>query len=143
MKRGSGLNSAVIFIIVIFIAFKVVLPKFLDKTGDTVGVYSGLTELSNAIDEFREYYFKNGNFTTISIMTYVNGFENTSQKLEFDKPVRYGVSDSKGIINYCAELVVTSDGYIEVKSLNNRSEVCKAFTESQKFQNMRKTPLKL
>lgn len=144
MKKGSGLNSVVIFIIVAFVLFKVVAPKFINKTGDNIGIYTALTELENAIDEFRKYYLKNGNFTTINIMTYVTGFENSSQKLEFNKPIKYGVLGSDGVMNYCTELTITNNNgeFMELKPINSRSEICRTFVDEQRFQNLRKTPLK-
>lgn len=142
MKRGSGASSIVIFIIVVFVVVKIIMPKFLDKTGDTAGVYVALTELETAVEDIRSYYFKHGNFTTLSIITFASGFEDNSQKLEFNKPIKYGVLKD-GVINYCVELTLTDKGgeYIELKDLYSKSEVCKAFVADPRYENLKKTKL--
>ncbi|NLY04181.1 MAG: hypothetical protein GXZ15_05010 [Campylobacter sp.] len=143
MKKGA-IESLLVFIIIIFIVIKVVVPKFTGEVGSQVTTYQALTELETAIEDIRQYYFKYGQMGQISMMTSVQGFEDTTIRLEKNTPVLYGIKDPKNGAKWCAKLeIIKQDNtdYIKVDTTSDRGPECKEFRSSPKFQSLKFTKL--
>lgn len=143
MKKGFSIGQMVFLIVAAIVVFKVIVPKFMNKTGGGIAIYQAASELKTGVDDIRSYYFRNGKFTNIGIMTISAGFEDKDTSFDFDKPVRYGVNE-KGVMNYCVEVVAKQENggeYIYVNNTSNNSEACKEFRNHSIVQDLRKVNL--
>ncbi|CZE47589.1 hypothetical protein [Campylobacter geochelonis] len=143
MKRAFTLNQVIFIVILGFIGYKFIYPKFLAKTEDVTSSFASIKELSTAINDIRQYYAKYGEFSTIEIMTYVRNFENNSAKLEFNKPVRYGIKQSEGT-HYCTLFEVKeSDRNKEIvlTPTDDGSKICKDFIADDRYKALQKVNL--
>lgn len=143
MKKG-GIEGLVIFAVILFIIIKVIVPKFTNDVGSAATTIQSLSELETAIKDIRNYNMKYGQLTQISLMTSVQGFENSSQRLEKNKSYLYGVRQPKGEVNWCATFEIKDKGgdeYIMINSTGDNSPICKEFTSNPKFSQLRETKL--
>ena len=85
MKKGFSIGQMVFLIVAAIVVFKVIIPKFMNKTGGGIAIYQAASELKTGIDDIRSYYFRNGKFTNIGIMTISAGFEDKDILFDFDR----------------------------------------------------------
>lgn len=143
MKKG-GIEGLVILAIILFVIFKVIVPKFKDGASTQISTFQALSELETAIEDIRKYNMKYGNLTQIGLMTSVPGFENPNARLEVGKSYLYGVRQPKGAVNWCATFEIKPKGnedYIFVNGTSDNSPICKEFTSNPKFSQLRETKL--
>lgn len=143
MKKG-GIEGLVIIAIILFVIFKIIVPKFKDGAGNQILTFQALSDLETAIKDIRQYNMKYGNLTQIGLMTSAQGFENSNDRLEIGKSYLYGIKKPDGTAYWCATFEIKPDGnenYIFVNGTSDNSPECNEFTRNPKFSQLRKTKL--
>lgn len=142
MRSGFALSRIVFLAIIAIVFFKFVIPKINAVKSDTL-VMNSVAELETAMKDIKQYYHLRGEFASIDIMTFVRNFEDNYAKLEFDKPVKYGVLSS-GKMYFCTELVAKIEDGTKVLILtptSDKSVVCQEFISRADYQALKRYPL--